>query len=99
MVEMRNTVSDNAPFPPSHVKRPHLTKPRQELTLNSPFLRLGTWVASHPKRVLLAWLIVIVVVPWGAHKLPHPPMGATLAPKFTPPTTITNPLRPQSTNP
>ncbi len=45
--------------------------------MNPGFLRLGRWVAAHPRRVVAAWLALIAVGAWGAHRLPQVAVGGT----------------------
>jgi RND superfamily putative drug exporter len=84
-----------------HVQKSHLTKApeRQELTLNAGFLRLGTWVAAHPKGVLFAWVIVIALGAWGAHKLPDTAVGGTGDIEGSPSKAVSEALRSEFTNP
>src|ERR1700692_99552 len=84
-----------------HAQNPHVTKAleRQELTLNCRFLRLGTWVAAHPKGVLFAWLIVIALGAWGAHKLPDAAVGGTGDIEGSPSKAVSEALRSEFTNP
>jgi RND superfamily putative drug exporter len=84
-----------------HAQNPHATKAteRQELTLNSRFLRLGTWVAAHPKGVLFAWLIAIALGAWGAHKLPDAAVGGTGDIEGSPSKAVSDALRSEFTNP
>ncbi len=41
------------------------------------FVRLGIWVAAHPRGILAAWVVVIAVGAWGAHRLPQVAVGGT----------------------
>jgi RND superfamily putative drug exporter len=84
-----------------HAQNTHATKApkRQELTLNSGFLRLGTWVAAHPKGVLFAWLVVIALGAWGAHKLPDAAVGGTGDIEGSPSKAVSVALRSEFTNP
>jgi RND superfamily putative drug exporter len=72
---------------------------RQEIALNSRFLSLGTWVAAHPKAVLVTWLIVIAVGAWGAHKLPEAAVGGTGDIDGSPSKAVSGALRSEFTNP
>jgi RND superfamily putative drug exporter len=85
----------------AHAENPQFTKApeRQELALNRGFLRLGTWVAAHPKDVLCAWLIVIVLGAWGAHKLPDAAVGGTGDIEGSPSKAVSQALRSEFTNP
>ena len=45
--------------------------------MNSGFFRLGQWVATHPRVVLVAWIVAIALGAVGAHKLPEVAVGGT----------------------
>ncbi|HMA00620.1 MAG TPA: MMPL family transporter [Steroidobacteraceae bacterium] len=85
----------------THDEKRHVTKApeSQELTLNSIYSRLGTWVAARPKRVLFAWLIVIAVGAWGAHRLPDAAVGGTGDIEGSASAAVSSALRTEFTNP
>jgi RND superfamily putative drug exporter len=43
--------------------------------LNFGFLRLGHWVATHPRTILIAWIVAIGLGAWGEHRLPQVTVG------------------------
>jgi hypothetical protein len=43
--------------------------------LNFGFLRLGHWVATHPRTILIAWIVAIALGAWGEHRLPEVTVG------------------------
>ena len=43
--------------------------------LNAGFLRLGQWVAAHPRATLIGWIAIIAFGGWGAHRLPQAAVG------------------------
>jgi RND superfamily putative drug exporter len=43
--------------------------------LNFGFLRLGQWVATHPRTILIAWIVAIALGAWGEHRLPQVTVG------------------------
>jgi RND superfamily putative drug exporter len=43
--------------------------------LNFGFLRLGQWVATHPRTILIAWIVAIALGAWGEHRLPDVTVG------------------------
>ena len=45
--------------------------------LKSGLHRLGHWVATHPRVLLIAWVVAIALGAWGAHKLPSATIGGT----------------------
>ncbi|MDP9066687.1 MAG: MMPL family transporter [Pseudomonadota bacterium] len=69
------------------------------ITLSSVFVGLGAWVAAHPKRVVLAWLMVIAIGAWGAHKLPQVSVGGAGGIEGSPSKAVSDALRSEFTNP
>ena len=45
--------------------------------VNPRFFTLGSWVARHPWRIVGAWLVLIAVGAWGAHRLPAVTIGGS----------------------
>src|SRR5579862_3961725 len=62
-------------------RRKHVTIPFEAIptgeALNSGFLRLGHWVATHPRVLLIAWIVAIAIGAWGEYKLPGATIGGT----------------------
>jgi putative drug exporter of the RND superfamily len=67
--------------------------------LNFGFLRLGQWVATHPRTVLVAWLAVIALAALGAHKLDDVSVGGTGGIPGSPSALANGALRSQFANP
>jgi len=51
--------------------------PGARAELNHRFLVLGSWVARHPWPIVCAWVLVIAVGAWGAHRLPAVTIGGS----------------------
>ena len=67
--------------------------------MNPTFFRLGRWVATHPRRVLAAWLVAIALGAWGAHKLPQVSVGGAGGIDGSPSSQAADALRNEFDNP
>jgi RND superfamily putative drug exporter len=67
--------------------------------VKSGFLRLGQWVARHPRVVLLCWVVAITVGAIGAHKLPAVAIGGTAGIPGSPSIKAGDALRSEFSNP
>jgi putative drug exporter of the RND superfamily len=77
-----------------------LLRPRlMQETLRWGFLRLGGWVAAHPKRVLVSWVLAIALGAWGAHELSDAAVGGTGGIEGSPSKAVSDALIAEFTNP
>ena len=67
--------------------------------MNFGFLRLGHWVAAHPRTVLLAWVAAIMLGAWGEHRLPDVAVGGVAGVPGSPSNVAGEALRTQFSNP
>jgi putative drug exporter of the RND superfamily len=67
--------------------------------LNFGFLRLGQWVATHPRTILIAWIVAIVLGAWGEHRLPDVTVGGAAGIPGSPSDLANAALRTQFSNP
>jgi RND superfamily putative drug exporter len=67
--------------------------------LNFGFLRLGQWVATHPRTILLAWIVAIAAGAWGEHRLPDVTVGGAAGVPGSPSDLANAALRTEFSNP
>jgi putative drug exporter of the RND superfamily len=67
--------------------------------LNFGFLRLGQWVATHPRTILIAWIVAIALGAWGEHRLPDVTVGGAAGIPGSPSDLANAALRTQFSNP
>jgi RND superfamily putative drug exporter len=67
--------------------------------LNFGFLRLGHWVATHPRTILIAWIVAIGLGAWGEHRLPDVTVGGAAGVPGSPSDLANAALRTQFSNP
>ncbi len=67
--------------------------------MNSGFFKLGQWVATHPRRVIAAWAVLISLSAWGAHLLPQVSVGGAAGIPGSPSIAVADALRTDFTNP
>jgi RND superfamily putative drug exporter len=67
--------------------------------LNFGFLRLGQWVATHPRTILFAWVVAIALGAWGEHRLPDVTVGGAAGVPGSPSDLANAALRTEFSNP
>jgi RND superfamily putative drug exporter len=67
--------------------------------LNFGFLRLGQWVATHPRTILIAWILAIALGAWGEHLLPDVTVGGAAGVPGSPSNLANAALRKEFSNP
>ncbi len=67
--------------------------------MNSAFFRLGQWVATHPRIVLIGWIVAILLGAWGEHRLPQVVVGGAGDIPGSPSGAAAKALRTQFSNP
>lgn len=67
--------------------------------MNFGFLRLGQWVATHPRTILFAWIVAIGFGAWGEHRLPQVAIGGAAGVPGSPSDLANAALRTQFSNP
>jgi putative drug exporter of the RND superfamily len=67
--------------------------------LNFGFLRLGQWVATHPRTILFVWIVAIALGAWGEYRLPDATVGGAAGIPGSPSDLANAALRTEFSNP